>query len=121
MSGFGKWYEEQQAEESGSGGSSWLLNMEEGIPLNFEAVDFRANLEGLSFENMKQSMEAQMPKKILGMGYQQRFKVNYLDFKRAHHFWRILGSFGTLLTARTPSGELTSKRMEDDLLPGLIY
>ncbi|CAJ1948353.1 unnamed protein product [Cylindrotheca closterium] len=77
MSGFGKWYEEQQAGENGtsSSGSSWLMNMEEGLPLNFESIDIQANLQGFSFENMKQSMEAQMPKKILGMGYQQRFQV----------------------------------------------
>ena len=80
MSGFGKWYEDQQAEANGTStsGSSWLSSMEEGIPLNFESIDLQANLQGLSFESMKQSMEAQMPKKILGMGYQQRFKVSQL-------------------------------------------
>ena len=78
MSGFGKWYEEQQAAENGtsSSNSSWLFNMEEGIPLNFESIDLQANLQGFTFESMKQTMEAQMPKKILGMGYQQRFKVS---------------------------------------------
>ena len=79
MSGFGKWYEEQQAAENGtssSQNSSWLFNMEEGIPLNFESIDLQANLQGFTFESMKQTMEAQMPKKILGMGYQQRFKVS---------------------------------------------
>ena len=30
----------------------------------------------LGWSNMKASLEAQMPQKILGMNYQQRFKVN---------------------------------------------
>jgi hypothetical protein len=33
------------------------------------------NLESFSFANMKASMEQQMPKQILGLGYQQRFQV----------------------------------------------
>jgi hypothetical protein len=38
----------------------------------------QANLQNFSLDSMKQTMEAQMPKKILGMGYQQRFKVSAL-------------------------------------------
>lgn len=76
MSGFGDWYKEQQAAESGeSGSSNWFgINTDEGLPL-FESVDLQANLQNFSLDSMKQTMEAQMPKKILGMGYQQRFKV----------------------------------------------
>jgi hypothetical protein len=73
MSSFGKWYEEQKAEESGdaSSSSSWF-ETEQMLPLfNTEGI------QNFSFDSMKQSMEAQLPKKILGMGYQQRFKVRY--------------------------------------------
>ena len=71
MSSFGKWYEDQKAEENGSSGSSSWFNTEQTLPLfNTEG------LQNFSFDSMKQTMEAQMPKKILGMGYQQRFKVS---------------------------------------------
>lgn len=74
-SSFGRWYEEQQALENGDAGpssSSWFsVDTEQMLPL-FSSE----SLQGYSFESMKQSMESQMPKKILGMGYQQRFKVS---------------------------------------------
>mmetsp|Transcript_12018 Transcript_12018/g.28090 ORF Transcript_12018/g.28090 Transcript_12018/m.28090 type:complete len:231 (+) Transcript_12018:175-867(+) len=71
-SSFGSWYDEQKAAENGDvSSSSWFsIDSDEVLPL-FNAE----NLPGFSFETMKQSMEAQMPKKIMGMGYQQRFKV----------------------------------------------
>lgn len=75
-SSFGSWYDEQKAAENGEGSSnsSWLsmsIDTEQTLPLfNSE------NLPGFSIDSITQSMEAQMPKKILGMGYQQRFKVN---------------------------------------------
>lgn len=70
-SSFGSWYDEQKAAESGETNSSWFsIDTEQTLPLfNTE------NMPGFSIDSMKQSMEAQMPKKILGMGYQQRFKV----------------------------------------------
>jgi hypothetical protein len=74
---FGSWYDQQRAAENGEAGatnssffSSFSMDSEQVLPL-FSTE----SLQGFSFENMKQSMEAQMPKKILGMGYQQRFKV----------------------------------------------
>ena len=71
MSSFGQWYEDQKAGEDGDGGNSSWFDSEQVLPLfNTEGM------QTLSFEGMKQSMEAQMPKKILGMGYQQRFKVS---------------------------------------------
>ncbi|VEU36206.1 unnamed protein product [Pseudo-nitzschia multistriata] len=72
MSSFGSWYDEQKAAENGgASNSNWFsIDTDEVLPL-FNAE----NLQGFSFENMKQTMEGQMPKKILGMGYQQRFKV----------------------------------------------
>ncbi|KAG7356488.1 hypothetical protein IV203_001174 [Nitzschia inconspicua] len=76
---FGSWYDQQRAAENGESGageanssffSSFSMDSEQILPLfNTES------LQGFSFDSMKQSMEAQMPKKILGMGYQQRFKV----------------------------------------------
>ena len=82
MTSFGSWYDQQRAAENGEAGdaaaasgssmfSSFGMDSEQVLPLfNSES------LQGFSFESMKQSMEAQMPKKILGMGYQQRFKVS---------------------------------------------
>lgn len=75
-SSFGSWYDEQKAAENGdaSSNSSWFsIDTEQALPL-FNAENIQ-NLHGFSFEGMKQSMEAQMPKKIMGMNYQQRFKV----------------------------------------------
>jgi hypothetical protein len=67
-SGFGQWYEEKKAEENGDSqrSSSWF-NTDEVLPL--------FTTETISWSGMKESMESQMPKKIMGMGYQQRFKV----------------------------------------------
>jgi hypothetical protein len=70
MTGFGQWYEEKKAEESGDravSSSSWGFSSEEGLPL--------FNTDSISWSGMRESMESQMPKKIMGMGYQQRFKV----------------------------------------------
>jgi hypothetical protein len=77
-SSFGQWYDDQRAAEGGGGGSnsSWF-SVEQALPLfNTDGLQaYTDGLQGFSFDSMKQSMEAQMPKKILGMGYQQRFKV----------------------------------------------
>jgi hypothetical protein len=93
MTSFGSWYEQQQRSSengdhttttistSNNNGttegnsslffSSFGMDSEQVLPLfNSES------LSGFSLESMRQSMEAQMPKKILGMGYQQRFKVS---------------------------------------------
>ena len=71
MSSFGQWYEEKKQEESDEASSSWFGDSGEGLPLfNSE------NMQSFSFSNMRASMEAQMPKKIMGMGYQERFKVS---------------------------------------------
>lgn len=72
-SSFGRWYEEKKNEENGdsSASSSWFPDTESLLPM-FSTE----NLQPVSWSSMKQSMESQMPKKILGMGYQQRFKVS---------------------------------------------
>ncbi|KAL7581547.1 hypothetical protein ACA910_022111 [Epithemia clementina (nom. ined.)] len=79
QTGFGQWYEEKKAQEEGgsqSGALSWMgldgSSSEMMLPLFH--ID-PATLESFSWTNMKASMEAQMPKQILGMGYQQRFQV----------------------------------------------
>jgi hypothetical protein len=83
MSGFGKWYEEKKNEELGDSSgasSSWLGGtVDQVLPL-FNTENF-PQLQPISWETMKSSMEQQMPKKILGMGYQQRFQVRYSFFK----------------------------------------
>lgn len=75
-SGFGKWYEEKQAEENGETTSSSWFDTETLPMFNTE------NLPGISLESMRESMEAQMPRKIMGMGYQQRFQVGLLDVEK---------------------------------------
>jgi hypothetical protein len=96
---FGKWYEEKKNDDSdhniGGGGvdssngnnnnnnnsSSWLFNMNSNIEESMQGIlptfhtDSLPNLQNLTFANMKASMEQQMPKQILGLNYQQRFKV----------------------------------------------
>ena len=81
MSGFGQWYEETKANEGADleaadgSSSSWFgMDSEQMLPL-FNSAGMPESMQNFSFDSMKQSMEAQMPKKILGMGYQQRFKV----------------------------------------------
>ena len=91
-SSFGSWYDEHKAAENGDGSassSSWFsIDSEQVLPLfNSE------NLQGFSFESMKQSMEAQMPKKIMGMGYQQRFKVCDLSSLLSFVFFYFFFSF----------------------------
>jgi hypothetical protein len=69
MTSFGQWYEEKKSEESGETSSSWFDT--ESLPLfNSESM------QSFSFGNLKASMEAQMPKKVLGMGYQERFQAS---------------------------------------------
>jgi hypothetical protein len=77
MSSFGRWYEEKKNEENGDTAArgSWF-DTEQLLPM-FSSE----NLQPISWSSMKASMENQMPNKILGMGYQQRFKVRC--FKRA--------------------------------------
>jgi hypothetical protein len=73
MSSFGQWYDDRRAEESGeSSGSSWFPSgADQMLPL-FDSE----SMQSLSWSNMKASMEAQMPKKVMGMGYQQRFQAS---------------------------------------------
>lgn len=70
---FGKWYDEQkQAEEGGGSPGSWFsdtFNSDQLLPL-YEGM------QPMNLQSIRESMEAQMPKKIMGMGYQQRLKVS---------------------------------------------
>lgn len=69
---FGRWYEEKKNEENGDieGGSSWFGGADQLLP-TFSTE----GLQPLTWSGMKEAMESQMPKTILGMGYAQRFKV----------------------------------------------
>mmetsp|Transcript_33241 Transcript_33241/g.67062 ORF Transcript_33241/g.67062 Transcript_33241/m.67062 type:complete len:99 (+) Transcript_33241:79-375(+) len=75
--GFGSWnYDQKQQDggdlESGGGGgdnggsetSSFLGASGVAIP------------EGMSWSNFKSSLESQMPQRVMGMNYQERFKVS---------------------------------------------
>jgi len=80
MSGFGDWYKEQQSQTENGGNSSsshgglldGILSLEETLPMFItETTDsFNANLSSLTT-----SFEAQLPKKVMGMNYHQRFKI----------------------------------------------
>ena len=65
---------------SSSGGGSWFegLGSSDMLPL-FDVSSIPSempNMPGVpSFSSIKSSMEAQMPQQIMGMSYQQRFKV----------------------------------------------
>jgi len=80
-SSFGKWYDERKAEESGEnnlqGGGSSSGNWFGGDSDQLLPLFNTESLQSLSWSNMKASMEAQMPKKIMGMGYQERFQVRW--------------------------------------------
>jgi hypothetical protein len=92
MSSFGKWHEDQKA---GSQSSNTPLsftgmfstasskseddnndthnsNSEMTLPLFNTSISMPTEM---SFSSIKSNLEAQMPQKVLGMGYQQRFKV----------------------------------------------
>ena len=85
MSGFGNW--NANSGDSGGGASDFFggalsglqgglndmgLNSDQLLPL-YQGME---GLQPVSFQSIREGMEAQMPKKIMGMGYQQRFKVN---------------------------------------------
>jgi len=70
MSSFGKWYDDQKAAENNEAGNyrnSWLPSSEV-LPL-FDSSEMP------TFSGIKAAMEAQMPQNIMGMNYQQRFKM----------------------------------------------
>jgi hypothetical protein len=74
-SSFGPWYDTQKSGDNGdsdSGGlmSGWLST--ESLPL-FDPTAITTELP--TFAGMKASLEAQLPQKVLGMNYQQRFQV----------------------------------------------
>ena len=68
MSSFGTWYDNVKNEGEGSptsesGMTLPLFNTPAGVPADF------------GWNSLKSGLEAQMPQQILGMNYQQRFKV----------------------------------------------
>lgn len=70
--GFGQWYDEKRAEEEGTANNSSFFGLDSSSTL---PLFDNETMQNLSWSNMKASMEAQMPKQIMGMGYQQRFQV----------------------------------------------
>lgn len=73
---FGKWYEDQK-NDNGHGSSSTSLDEENGfLPLFNSAMNsLPSSASDLGWNSIKSNLEAQMPQTILGMNYQQRFKV----------------------------------------------
>jgi len=74
---FGQWYNDQKAQEGGGGGNTSSSSFFGISMVDTDTLPLFGG-EGanqFSFASMKQSMEAQMPQQILGMNYQQRFKM----------------------------------------------
>ena len=71
---FGKWYEEQKVSEGGGASSnSWFGDLTSGE----QFLPLYEGMQPISFQSLRETMEAQMPKKIMGMNYQQRFQVRH--------------------------------------------
>lgn len=68
-SSFGQWYQEQQAQENAPSSDVEAGGGDQMLPLWGDTSQY-------SFGSLRSSMEAQMPQKILGMNYQQRFRVS---------------------------------------------
>lgn len=75
MSSFGKWYDEQKSNSpSNSGDETDGSNMT--LPLFNTSISMSMSMPtDISFSSIKSNLEAQMPQQVLGMSYQQRFKV----------------------------------------------
>jgi hypothetical protein len=70
--GFGQWYEEQKTSESGNSeaASSWFGGADTLLPLVGDPSQM------VDFSSIRASMESAMPQKVMGMNYQQRFRVS---------------------------------------------
>lgn len=90
MSSFGKWYDDQKRPPSSGGGvgdsmglgslfSSSTTTNNAGGDSDGGDVESQSLLDSTSLSanlaSMRSSLESQMPQKIMGMGYQQRFQV----------------------------------------------
>lgn len=80
---FGQWYEEQKQEGSettstGFSFSNFFLSDVDDDDEDGESLPLFTNEDGtstFSLSSMRSSLEAQLPSKVMGMNYQQRFKV----------------------------------------------
>ena len=82
-SSFGKWYDDQKQQDqpSTSGGlgdsfgglfGSSASNSGENGDVESQSL---INMDNFSLANMRSSLESQLPQKVMGMNYQQRFQV----------------------------------------------
>ena len=75
MSGFGDWYKEQQQQENPGGNENILdslTSQAEALPMFLTETTGALNA---NMSHLTSSFEAQLPKKVMGMNYKQRFKV----------------------------------------------
>mmetsp|Transcript_31747 Transcript_31747/g.37026 ORF Transcript_31747/g.37026 Transcript_31747/m.37026 type:complete len:245 (+) Transcript_31747:130-864(+) len=91
MSSFGKWYDEQKSDSPSSASNTSSFNItgifssdstnNDDNPENMSSMTlplFNTPISvptDISFSSIKSNLEAQMPQQVLGMSYQQRFKV----------------------------------------------
>lgn len=75
--GFGQWYEQQKSVDTGesanTSSNSWFGASDTLLPLVGDPTQL------VDFSSMRASMESAMPQKVLGMNYQQRFRVSPLN------------------------------------------
>jgi len=74
---FGQWHQQQQG---GGDGSDSILPLFGGsvssLTTSFDSLNVdMSQMPAMDFGSIKSAMEAQMPAKVMGMNYQQRFKV----------------------------------------------
>lgn len=80
MSSFGQWHADQkhqQQPQSNSMSISSLFSPSTDSTTKEESKDIESQslLESFSISSMRSSLEAQLPPKIMGMNYQQRFQI----------------------------------------------
>ena len=81
MSSFGQWHadqkQQQQPTQSNSMNLSSLFSSNSTAPASSVEGDIESQslLENFSLSSMRSSLEAQLPQKIMGMNYQQRFQI----------------------------------------------
>ena len=72
MSGFGNWTPQQEGGDLESGGGAETSSFFGGVPALPEGMP------DMSWSSFKSSLESQMPQRVMGMNYQERFKVRIL-------------------------------------------
>ena len=86
-SGFGNWtYENPNNPSSNDNNTN---GGEGGLGMTLPLFQNNNIPSDLGWSNIKSTMEAQMPQKVLGMNYQERFRVSTTLFSHTHTLSRV--------------------------------